>query len=134
MHKLRVLARYPESLARLRVCWENPSAYNCGHCEKCVRTMLGLRALGVEHCVAFPDTLTPELVRLQKVRPGSVVYWRELLVSGLPPDYHAAVRSAVNSYDTGLPLRTGKPKREIKRWLYAARNAARALISPLERG
>ncbi|MGD0730463.1 MAG: hypothetical protein ABR956_04310 [Terracidiphilus sp.] len=133
MDKLRVIVQYPEAMNRLRVCWENPGEYNCGHCEKCLRTMLGLRALGVEDCAAFPNTLTPELVRRQVLGPLSVMYWRELLNTGLPPDLHAAVRSAIHSYNTGLPPRSGKVKRTINRWRFAARHAATALISPFDR-
>jgi hypothetical protein len=133
MNKLRVLVQYPEVLARLRVCWENPGSYNCGLCGKCVRTMLGLYALGVEHCAAFPDTLTPRLVRQQMIQKYIVPHWRELLCPGLPPALYAAVRSVIHSYDAGLPPRTGHFKREVKRWLLAIRNAGRALISPFDR-
>jgi 7-cyano-7-deazaguanine synthase in queuosine biosynthesis len=131
--KLRVVVQYPEALARLRVCWENPETYNCGKCEKCIRTMLALLALGIEHCPAFPDTLTPELVRRLDLQETSMGTWRRFLRSGLPPAFHAAVQSAIHSYDAGLPPRIGEWKREVKRWLYAARNAGRALMSPIER-
>jgi 7-cyano-7-deazaguanine synthase in queuosine biosynthesis len=133
MDKLRVLVQYPEVLARLRVCWENPGNYNCGLCEKCVRTMLGLRALGVDRCAAFPDTLTPELVRQQKLNHDSVLFWRELLCSSLPPALHAGVQSAIHSYDAGLPPRSGKLKREINRLRFALLHAMSALISPIDR-
>ncbi len=133
MEKLRVLVNHPEALARLRVCWENLGNYNCGLCEKCIRTMLGLRALGIDHCAAFPDTLTPGLVRQQGLNHSASLLWRELLGAGLPPAFHAAVQSAIHSYDNALPPRTGKLKRGIKRWLYAARNAGTALMSPLDR-
>jgi len=129
MDKLRTVIQYPEALSRLRVCFENLGDYNCGLCEKCVRTMLGLRALGVDRCAAFPDTLTPKLVREQELNSDNVLLWRELLRAGLPPAFHAAVRSTIHTYDADLPLRTGKFKRGVKRWLYAARNAGKALIS-----
>jgi hypothetical protein len=132
MDKLRVLVQYPEVLARLRVCWENSGNYNCGLCEKCIRTMLGLRAHGVDRCAAFPDTLTPELVRQQKLNHDSVLFWRELLCPSLPPALHAAVQSAIHSYDSGLPPRSGKLKREINRWRFARLHAMSALISPID--
>jgi hypothetical protein len=95
--------------------------------------MLGLRAVGVEHCAAFPDTLTPKLVRSIHLDFAPALFWRELLRAGLPPDLHAAVQSAVHSCDAGLPPRTGHFKREVKRWLYAIRNAGKALLSPIDR-
>jgi pyruvyl transferase EpsO len=102
MNKLRALVQYPEAVARLRVCWRNPGSFNCGHCEKCVRTMLALRALGVERCAAFPDILTPNLVSQQNLDRYTVRIWRELLGAGLPPNLNAAVRSAMPSSIRGL--------------------------------
>jgi hypothetical protein len=133
MDKLRVVIQYPEALARLRVCWENLGNYNCGLCEKCIRTMLALRSLGVDRCTAFPDTLTPELVRQQELNHRSVKLWRSFLGANLPPAFLTAVQSAIHSYDAGLPPRTGKFKRGVKRWLFAARNSGCALISPMDR-
>ena len=133
MEKLYSLVQHPEVLARLRVCWESLADYNCGKCEKCVRTMLGLRALGVDRCAAFPDTLTPELVRRQTLNSTTALYWREILCAGLPPALYAAVQSAIHSYESGLPPRTGTWKRGAKRWLCAWRNAGRALKAPIDR-
>jgi hypothetical protein len=126
------LSSHSEVLARLRVCWENLGNYNCGLCEKCIRTMLGLRAIGVDRCPTFPDTLTPELVRQQELSGSPILFWRELLCSSLPPDFYRAVQTAIHSYDSGLPTCTGRFKRGLKRWLYALRNAVRALMSPLD--
>ncbi len=132
MDKLRTLVQFPEALARLRVCWENLGSYNCCHCEKCVRTMLGLRALGVDRCAAFPDTLTPELVRQQPIDPHCVHLWRELIGPGLSPALYTAAQLAIHDSDAGLPPRTGKWKRAVKRWLCAMRNSGRALVSALD--
>ena len=132
MDKLRVVVQHPEALARLWVCWENMGNYNCGLCEKCIRTMLGLRILGIERCAVFPNTLTPKLVRQQTLNHNAVLYWRELLCPDLPPALYAAVQSAIHSYETGLPPSTGHFKREVKRWLFALRNAGRALLAPID--
>ncbi len=58
--KIRFIADSPLALSNLRVCYLNPgNSYNCCRCEKCVRTMVALHALGVlDQCVTFPEPLT----------------------------------------------------------------------------
>lgn len=56
--KIELLSEWPVALAHLRVCDSAAPAgqLNCGHCEKCVRTMLMLTAIGkLEQCPAFPS-------------------------------------------------------------------------------
>ena len=54
------------ALENLRVCWRNPgSAYNCGRCEKCLRTMINLKVNNaLDRCSAFDAEL--DLKRLSK--------------------------------------------------------------------
>jgi uncharacterized SAM-binding protein YcdF (DUF218 family) len=53
LEKVRLLAGSEAARRSLRVCWTNDGgAYNCGHCEKCVHTMLALAAVGDPE--AFP--------------------------------------------------------------------------------
>lgn len=46
-------------MEHLRVCWKNPDgAFNCGECEKCLRTRTNLRAGGAEgRCATLPARL-----------------------------------------------------------------------------
>lgn len=47
VQKVRMISRYPVVLDHLRVCYVNKeSAYNCGECDKCLRTMINLYAAG----------------------------------------------------------------------------------------
>jgi hypothetical protein len=47
LEKLRMVSRSPAALQHLRVCpVYTPGRYNCGACEKCLRTMLMLGTLG----------------------------------------------------------------------------------------
>ena len=47
LDKVRVIADWDAALRNLRTCTENnPGALNCGKCEKCIRTMLELLAVG----------------------------------------------------------------------------------------
>jgi hypothetical protein len=53
----KVCAIAPEELAlrHLRVCLvTSPDSYNCGRCEKCIRTMIGLRIAGVTSAPTLP--------------------------------------------------------------------------------
>jgi hypothetical protein len=45
--KLERLAQEPGALGILRVCWQD-KGFNCGRCEKCLRTMVLLRILGLD--------------------------------------------------------------------------------------
>lgn len=45
--KTDLIAKYPETLDELRVCWQTFSDNNCGCCEKCIRTMIDLELNGV---------------------------------------------------------------------------------------
>jgi hypothetical protein len=44
--KLLRISRCEVVMSGLRVCWQD-AGYNCGRCEKCLRTMVALRALGL---------------------------------------------------------------------------------------
>jgi hypothetical protein len=57
--KVQAIAHDPAVLQHLRVCWRNPDdAYNCGHCEKCVRTMIALHIAGtLDQCATLPSNL-----------------------------------------------------------------------------
>jgi hypothetical protein len=58
------VSRSPVALQYLRVCYMNKkSAYNCGRCDKCLRTMVGLYASGVlQRVKTFPHKLDYNLV------------------------------------------------------------------------
>lgn len=57
MEKLKIAAGWEVAFQNFRVCLANvPDKLNCGRCEKCVRTMLELEALGLLHKTrAFED-------------------------------------------------------------------------------
>ncbi|CAB5079398.1 hypothetical protein D3OALGB2SA_380 [Olavius algarvensis associated proteobacterium Delta 3] len=63
LEKLRIVAEWEVAFQNFRVCLANvPDRLNCGRCEKCVRTMAGLAALGLlDKTRAFQqDDLTPD--------------------------------------------------------------------------
>ncbi len=94
--KVRTIVRDRQALGWLRVCYKNPDqAYNCGVCEKCVRTMLSLHALGaLEQAPTFPNTLKLKTVRrLRFHNRASLSFARENL-RNLEGPLHRALRAA----------------------------------------
>lgn len=47
--KVKQIAQWPTALQNLRVCWQGEQKdRNCGHCEKCIRTILNFRVAGLD--------------------------------------------------------------------------------------
>lgn len=59
MQKIQMIKDSQLVLDHLRVCWENKAGnYNCGTCEKCLRTMTALYAFDVlKHSKTFPHAI-----------------------------------------------------------------------------
>jgi len=83
LDKLRLIAEWPAAFHNFRVCLANvPDRLNCGRCEKCVRTMTGLIALGVlQRTRAFmEDDVAPEWFDAFKITiRHREPFYRELL-------------------------------------------------------
>jgi len=71
------------ALSVLRVCWRNKkSQYNCGECEKCLRTMLSLYTSGALHkCKTFNKPINLEVLENLYVVKNHIRYFRENLVA-----------------------------------------------------
>jgi hypothetical protein len=103
--KVRLISSLEVALRTLRVCWENPgNAYNCGRCEKCLRTMVNLRIAGsLERCPAFASPLTADAVAGIRIRSDLVLRFHEdnlraLEESGLDPELERALRHCIGRY------------------------------------
>jgi hypothetical protein len=59
VEKVGLLSDCDIALKNLRVCWKNHnSAYNCGRCEKCLRTMINLKVHNaLDRCTTFDEEL-----------------------------------------------------------------------------
>jgi len=143
------LARIAESdlaLRHLRVCYRaRPGEYNCGRCEKCLRTMTSLCALGaLERARTFPDTLDHRAIGRLRLWGGRTDFARENL-AGLKrmPERdrrveralarairRAPVRVAVHEWRAEARLRRDKAAKAVRR---ARRRVARRL-APIRRG
>lgn len=98
VEKVEAISGFPPALNLLRVCWENPdNAYNCGRCEKCVRTMANLAAAGaLERCTAFDVPLDPGRVARVRIPSDLVAYhFEETLLQLRARAAHPALLRAV---------------------------------------
>jgi len=80
--KIRQLADWPLALKHLRVCWVNPdNAYNCGRCEKCVRTLVLLEMAGLSHLAESFDTRldAAAIPDLQMASTIVLSHWEQIL-------------------------------------------------------
>lgn len=58
--KVEEIARSPVATGVIKVCWEGQETFtNCGVCEKCVRTQLNFRAVGVTNPACFNGAPDP---------------------------------------------------------------------------
>ena len=102
--KIARIAQDPTAMEHLRVCWQNrDGAYNCGRCEKCLRTMLALRAVGGQ-CRTLPERIDPAAVAALKLTSGQARAMRRniaaMTASGTgTPELLAAMERAVDRSD-----------------------------------
>jgi hypothetical protein len=99
--KVALLAQSDIALQSLRVCYRNfGGAYNCGRCEKCLRTMMNLSAVGaLDRCTTFAAPLDPRRVArmmlLDNCRPFHEENLRALEAAGTDPVLCNALRQAL---------------------------------------
>jgi 7-cyano-7-deazaguanine synthase in queuosine biosynthesis len=96
VEKIAAIARDQRALDWLRVCYKNPDqTYNCGTCEKCVRTMLSLHALGaLDHSPTFPNHLRPSTVRRLRLHNRSALAFAKENLTILDGPFRRALRAA----------------------------------------
>ena len=75
--KTEQLAECQEALDTLRVCWRHVDRYNCGRCEKCLRTMVALEAVrALDRCPTFGVPLDLDAVaNLRLEDPDMLTWW-----------------------------------------------------------
>ncbi len=79
--KLPLLAQWPEAMRHLRVCYDNGASHtNCCRCEKCTRTILSFRAMGLGLPPTFSRDVTNRQIRGMRFQHEyNVQHWREIL-------------------------------------------------------
>lgn len=85
LERLEVIASAPPGIAHLVVClaYPGPPHLNCGECEKCVRTMLQLLAIGrLGEARSFPhEDVRPEMIRAVTMSRIDTGYYGDLVIA-----------------------------------------------------
>jgi hypothetical protein len=116
------IAGSPLALQHLRVCFANADgAYNCGRCDKCLRTMINLYVAGVlEKSGTFPRHIDPALVAAVPTIPGEhggIFHGENLRALGernLAPELQQAIRVSMSNAVALKPSRKAKAEDRLK--------------------
>lgn len=123
IEKLALIAQSDIALRTLRVCLDRTDgAYNCGHCEKCVRTMINLRLSGVAaHSTTFSRELDLDAVaNLALSDEHALIFAKENLRSAEAKDdkeLAKALQQAIDRFEQRLlasRLKTQLPKLSLE--------------------
>jgi hypothetical protein len=104
IEKIAYIAQSDVALRSLRVCLQNPDDfYNCGQCEKCLRTKIALQAVGaLERCTTLDHRLDVEAVSRMTFRPNLLPFAEENLRalenSGRDTDLVEALRLCIDNH------------------------------------
>jgi hypothetical protein len=136
--KIAFLADVPAALRSLKVCWEGKDqGRNCGVCEKCVRTLLNLMAVGVTDAPCFDRPLDPRGIRQLAIETDLVLAeLRSIVEYGerhhIDADWFRALRRRVQK-GRNKPSRGRILRRHVRQSLARVRllDAARMVRSKL---
>jgi hypothetical protein len=130
--KVKTIATSELALRHLRVCWKNRQGqYNCGRCEKCVRTMISLKIAGVlEQSTAFDQPLSyARIADLSLGEAALPVYMMEMYEAAVETQADPAlIRAMRRCLQPSVPRRIGRALR------YAMRPLAMSLDRSLFAG
>jgi len=97
--KIRFIAQFPVVTDTLRVCTYRPfsgSIYNCGVCEKCLRTMVALHIAGaLQKCRTLPNFIDLRVLRTIPIHRGVRSLIEELVTSLSSSETDSATKSAL---------------------------------------
>ncbi len=110
--KIALIAKDPVATRAVKVCWEAADlSTNCGKCEKCVRTRLNFKAVGIDRPSCFDGEITPEQIRLigfgddtQRAAFRSIVAYAES--HALHGDWLDAMKDCLSYDQKGMVGRT----------------------------
>jgi hypothetical protein len=150
LDKVRVIADWEVALCNLRVCTMNPpDQLNCGKCEKCIRTMTELLALGkLAQAASFPvHDVSPELLNTIEITTDHQEAWYLEMIEPLAargrPDLVEAIKRKSSEFRRHLAWDQEKDwKGTVKRFdrkylgssMYKSYKSLRALSNTARNG
>lgn len=93
LERVRRICSDDTAMSSLRVCFHSSDeALNCGHCEKCLRTMVAIEVAGGDCEQAFPCKPMPSAIRkISLSSEAGAAMWKELLQKVAESDRQAFV-------------------------------------------
>lgn len=80
--KVKHITQWQECLQNLRVCWQGVQKdRNCGHCEKCIRTILNFRAVGLAPPCFDRDIDDQDILDLQNLNENLLCEYDSILMA-----------------------------------------------------
>ena len=120
VEKVVAIAKCDAAMSNLRVCWRNPdAAYNCGECDKCLRTMVNLHLAGaLGRCTTLPAKLDLKQIARTPITGNSARAFayenlRALRASGDHTELIKAIQDALNG---NHERRIGRTLKKVRRW------------------
>jgi hypothetical protein len=131
--KIELLAEHQPALDVLRVCWQHVDRYNCGRCEKCLRTMTALEAIGaLDRCPTFAARLDLDAVaELRFVDDDMPTWWRENLELARRRNADPALAASIEACLAANERQPDDDRAELRRQLDEARIREEALAQAL---
>lgn len=128
--KIAQVATRQDALDVLRVCWRRVDLYNCGRCEKCLRTMAALDAVGaLERCPTFAEPLDLGAVAALRLdNPVLPPHWRGTLQLAREQDARPELIAAI---EAALEVNEERNSESLEGQLAAAEAQAKALEGEL---
>lgn len=105
--KVRRVGQDTQCMSMLRVC-NSSDEYNCGVCEKCLRTRMSLRLLGLRSATLEPLDDLRSIKALRLFSDSDLTFWQDNLVLALEAgdrDAQRAIRAVVQGYEVRRALK-----------------------------
>lgn len=124
VEKVEFIADFDAVLSNLRVChpqyFKGGDAYNCGRCQKCVRTMVSLEVAGkLLQCTSFNRPLNSRSVAALSVKEEYRAFFQENLETlrrrGVRPDLQRALEGCLRGPAWLKRARRGLARRALRR-------------------